>query len=154
MNTFIIIMIVIIVAFLIYKMCQSGDDNSALHTNMTDTQRNWHKYKNSTIENDHLSLYAQMYSYIVEHKRPFYILEWLLSSIDKRMVNSYIRNMALIVFILGVIPLFFGGSIVLPVISIWILVVDLHMYKKRLLLEITEWNPEFCERFLKNITVP
>ena len=88
--------------------------------------------------------------YIQAHRRPFYVYYWILEPLDLRMLREYILKLVMIGFLVlfysSILPLWLMASTTLAVILIF----DWYMYNKKLLLEVTEWNPEFHQKFIKN----
>lgn len=91
----------------------------------------------------------EMRQYIGQHKRPFRILEWLLTPVDPRIVKSYIFYMCFCIGLPIFGLLFLGLPIFVEYILLSVLIIDLLNYNNQLLLEVTLWNPEFREKFMK-----
>lgn len=149
MDPFIILMIGIAVLFLFRKR----PDNTRPQTDhLSETQRKWREHhQKSTPTAASSSIQEQIYAYIIKHKRPFHFSEWLISSVDPRMVISYIANMMIVLFVLIAIPLILGFPVFLDLVFLGVLLLDMSSYQRMLFLEVTLWNPEFNTKFPNNI---
>lgn len=147
MDSVFLIITICFVLYYMFKRRSGGRPNSDLRSNMTDTQRNWHEYKQQT--DDKVITNGQIFAYIDRHKRPFRISEWLVSTVDRRLLFDYIKNMMIVLFISISIPWIFATPLFPESILICVIMIDFFMYHKQLVFEVTEWNPEFYEKFLK-----
>lgn len=147
MDSFFIVIMIGVILYYILKKRPSNRPGSGLQSNMTDTQRNWHEYKQKTDER--VITNGQILSYIGRHKRPFRISEWLITTVDPRLLFNYVKNMIIVLVVMISVPWILGAPIFPETILIWVLMVDFFMYHKQLVLEVTDWNPEFYEKFLK-----
>lgn len=142
------------------KRQQKQSDRS----NMTDTQRKWHEYrltqqiKDGTNELDDrlqnldpkvrtaLQKLMEMNKYIATHKRQFVLSEWAVWNVEPQFIAKYCTWMVLY-FVVSFTPMFWGWPVNLFFVAMWWLFIDVMFYKQKLVLEITEWNPEWKEKF-------
>lgn len=131
---------------------------------MTDTQRHWHanKVRNQLehISNDFekmleglddetkrtLQKLTEMRNYITAHKRPFNLSEWLFWDIEPQFIGKYFA-WAVPYFVVCLLPILWGLPVDLFFIMIFWVYIDVTLYKRKLILEVTEWNPEWNEKF-------
>ena len=140
---FFLIIVGIIVFWFVFKNRKQGDDS-----HLTETQKRWRGQRDS-YQSPEQNKNTEMGEYILRYKRPFRILEWLLTPVDPRLGFSYILNISMI------LTIFVGGWLVfgLPIHSYFMLIIilfiDFLSYNKQLLCEVTIWNPEFREKFME-----
>jgi len=131
---------------------------------LTTTQRKWRQMKREQdLEklvadgNDYTTKYEQiiklqveMQQYILDNKRQFHPLVWIFDTINPRLCGEYIRHVAIMFGIFLLIASFGGWStLLILVLSMNVVMVDFLVYRRQLMLEVTEWNPEFQEKFAK-----
>lgn len=143
---------------------RSGNINSSNGVQLTDTQRRWHANKareriedinNELTKNlegldvptrQALQKLIDMRDYIVVHKRPFKFSEWLVWDVESRFVRKYCTWM-IVYYAASFSPILWGWPVSIFFITLWWLIIDRMFYKQKLVLEVTEWNPEWHEKF-------
>ena len=85
--------------------------------------------------------------YIRKNIRPFKFGEWLAWPVEPPMVKNYLMRMGVIFVIFFGSPLFLGWPLMIELIIGIIAWTDYGMYRYKLVLEVTLWNPEYMERF-------
>lgn len=141
----------------------TGVDSSG-RAGMTETQRRWHENKareqlehisNEITESldrldaptrQTLQKLMDMREYIDAHKRPFTLGEWLVWDIEPQIIKKYC-TWAAIYFGFGFLPLLWGWPVNLVFMMGFWLYLDVMLYKQKLVSEVTEWNPEWHEKF-------
>lgn len=160
--------IILVIGFCLYKVLMPSAPSEEIDTEqeesrpLTSTQRKWHAMKReremkqiALHETEHVSKYeevirlqVEMQQYIIDHKRPFHPIVWLFDTINPRLHGEYIRKMIALGVIYGLIALFSGVFLTIGLLT-GVLVMDYIFYDRQLMLEVTEWNPEFNEKFTK-----
>lgn len=143
MDFFLIIVGIIIFWFVFKNKKQNNDDQ-----NLTETQQKW-RSQNNAHRSPEIEKTIQMNDYIIRYKRPFRVLEWLLTPVDPRIGLSYIFNISMILTVFVGGWLFFEFKLHADLMLISVLIVDFISYNKQLLCEVTIWNPEFREKFME-----
>jgi len=162
MDGFFIILTILCVIYYFISKKRSNSDTQHL----SETQRKWREYRQTEslkseydqlkehdlleygqLEVDAATKRTQMFLYIAKHKRPFRTIEWLFSAVDSRLIFNYIKNMVIVLLSITIVTTILGAPFFVEVIAYLVLVIDLYMYHKQLVLEVTEWNPEFSEKF-------
>ncbi|KKK80661.1 hypothetical protein LCGC14_2821260 [marine sediment metagenome] len=131
---------------------------------LTETQRRWHENKARErlehISNDitesldrldtptrqTVQKLMEIQEYVATHKRPFTISEWLVWDIEPQFVKKYC-TWAAVYFSISFLPLLWGWPVNLVIMMGFWLYLDSVLYKQKLISEITEWNPEWQEKF-------
>jgi len=155
------------VGLIIWWIFSSRKNRRSDRSGMTDTQRLWHANKareqlegmskdlTESLEGldpqtrQALQRLMAMREYINTHKRPFKFSEWLLWDVDPRLIRRY-SFWAIIYFGGSFLPLLWGWPINLFIMMGFWFYLDVMIYKQQLELEITEWNPEWHEKFGEN----
>lgn len=161
------LIILLVIGFCLYKLMAPTTppeevDEVEETRPLTSTQRKWRAMKRESElaklgeEETHyiskweqtVQLQTEMTQYILDNKRKFHPFVWLIDAIDPRLIVEYIRKMiALVIFYLLLMWMF--GAFSLLAIFVGGLVMDYLLYNKQLILEVTEWNPEYQEKFAK-----
>jgi len=146
---------------------RSGNIDSSDQSGLTETQRRWRANKAreqlGQISDDitksfdgldpqtrqTLQKLMDMREYIVIHKRPFKVGEWLLWDVDPRFIVRY-TTWAIFYFGCSFLPLLWGWPVNLFIMMMFWLYLDIMFYKQQLELEVTKWNPEWHEKFGEN----
>lgn len=133
-------------------------------SDLTDTQRRWRANKareqlghiNDDIAKSLEGLDATtrqalqklmaMRDYIAAHKRPFKFSEWLMWEVEPRFIGKYC-SWVILYFSISFVPLLWGAPVSLFFMMGFWFYFDSMLYKQKLVLEITEWNPEWHEKF-------
>ena len=157
------IILVLALVYFLYKILMSKFNIVKNEQHLTETQRKWRSMKREqdvvdaaakgtdyiTALDELLKLQNEMNEYVLENKRKFSFIIWFMDTIDSRMLGEYIKHMSIISVIFLFVS-FAGWSTLLTLMLIFnILIIDFLLYKKQLTLEVTEWNPEFREKFTK-----
>ncbi len=138
--------------------------------NLTETQRRWQAYRASEAAKQQLEHGADEYNerleglddttrqalqkllemrdYINTHKRPFKFSEWLMWEVEPLFLKKYCSWMILY-FAASFSPMFWGWPVSIFFVMLWWLIIDSMFYKQKLVLEVTEWNPEWHEKFVE-----
>lgn len=161
------LILILSVGFIIWWIFSPSKKRRFDHSNqseLTDTQRRWHANKArerlEDINNDltkslegldaptrqALQKLMDMRDYIVAHKRPFKFSEWLMWEVEPQFLKKYC-TWAVVYFGGSFLPLLWGWPISIFFIALWWLIIDSMFYKQKLVLEVTEWNPEWHEKF-------
>lgn len=132
-------------------------DDDGNPVRLTKIQKEWRekKYEEMILqarreEVERNQLFKEVNKYILENKRPFNLYEWIHWRVQPHQLRTFAivcTGMYAAYFIL-----FFASNgsmpLVLNIISVaFILMADIAAYSKVRLLEVTEWNPEFRQRF-------
>lgn len=143
------------------KMLKNRHSNQS---NLTDTQRRWRANKtreriediNNEITKNLEGLDAptrqalqklmDMRNYIVVHKRPFNLSEWLFWDIEPQFIGKYCA-WTIPYFVICLLPILWGLPVDLFFIMGFWFYLDSMLYKQKLVLEVTEWNSEWHEKF-------
>jgi len=156
--------IIVIILYVLYHfICKKRSRNDS---HLSETQRKWREYRqiekikteydqlkehdrleHGQLEYDAATKRTQMFLYISKHKRPFHTMEWLFSAVDSRLIFDYVKNMAIVLLSVIITTTILGAPFFVEVVAYLVLVIDLYMYHKQLILEVTQWNPEFCKKF-------
>ena len=158
---------IFLAGYSIWWLLSKRKQQSSNDSQMTDTQRRWREYraieesKRASDENDNqlegldpttrsaLQKLLAMRDYINAHKRPFKFSEWLLWGIDPRFVRRY-STWAILYFGCSFLPLFWGWPVNLVFMMGFWMYLDIMFYKQELVMKVTEWSPEWNEKFGKN----
>ena len=154
---FIIVIILYVIYHFIFKKRSKNDPH------LSETQRKWREYRqiekikveydnlneHDQLENNTASKQTQMFLYVAKYKRPFRTIEWLFSAVDSRLIFDYIKNMVIVLLSMVTVTVMLNAPFFIETVIYAVIVIDLYMYHKELVLEVTEWNPEFCEKFYK-----
>lgn len=161
------LILILSIGFIVWWIFSKPKNRRPDHSNqpdLTDTQRRWHANKAreriEDINNDltknlegldaptrqALQKLMEMRDYITAHKRPFKFSEWLMWDIDPRLVRRY-SFWAILYFGGSFLPLLWGWPVNLFIMMGFWFYLDIKFYKQQLELEITEWNPEWHEKF-------
>ena len=165
----------LIMAVVLYKFIMpsapsssEGEETQEEYQHLTETQRRWRAMKRememekiAADGDDHatkfeqiVKLQTEMRSYILEHKRPFHPLVWLFDTINPRLFSDYCKHLAVVFGIFFFVSMFAEWTTFFTLIlGFNVLTVDFLMYRRQLLLEVTDWNPEFQEKFVKKFEI-
>ncbi len=140
---FILIIVGLAIFWFVFKNRKQNDDS-----HLSETQKRW-RAQNNSYQTSETNKTSQMNEYIIRHKKPFRVLEWLLTPVDPRLAASYIFNVVLLLLMIVSGWYFFEFPIYSDMLLICVLIMDFLSYNKQLLCEVTIWNPEFQEKFMK-----
>jgi hypothetical protein len=159
MDPFTIIIIAAAIWFLfIRKKPEQGKSSEGADTsNMTETQRNWHNFRQTAAEKttdpalQNVQRINEAHEFIRAHMRPFTIMGWLFDpihpSIGLRLLPTYLMmyGLPIVIFIWG--PAIFGTTISLIWFAPIAFVADYVYYRQSRMNEVIYDNPEFQEKY-------
>ncbi|KKN00265.1 hypothetical protein LCGC14_1139560 [marine sediment metagenome] len=163
MSMLIIAFIILLVVWFAAKS-QKPKNRRSGQPELTDTQRRWHANKarerledinnNLTKSLERLDAPTRqtlqklmdMRDYIAAHKRPFKFSEWLMWEVEPKFLTKYCTWMILY-YAVSFSPMLWGWPVSIFFMTVWWLIIDSMFYKQKLVLEVTEWNPEWHEKF-------
>ncbi len=161
------LILILSVGLIIWWFFSPSKKRRSDHSNqpeLTDTQRRWHASKARERLEDmskdltkclegldpqtrqDLQKLMDMRDYITAHKRPFKFSEWLVWGVEPQFLTNYC-TWAVVYFGGSFLPLLWGWPVSPFVMMLFWLYIDSMFYKQKLVLEVTEWNPEWHEKF-------
>lgn len=164
------IIFLVVIGVVLFRMLKPSTSSSSENNergeegHLSETQRRWREMKHEqeldkmvSVANENATKYEQivklqieMQQYILDNKRQFHPLVWIFDTINPRMVGEYIKHLAIMFGIFLLIASFAGWTTMLTfMLLLNVIMVDFLIYRRQLMLEVTEWNPEFQEKFTK-----